>query len=216
MQINQALERLAGLVEGMRQVSVDIAHDLKTPLNRLSFTVQNAIDSEEAGQPVTLLLQQAQEETQQINTTFEALLRIAQIESGARRARFKDVALGPILEALFEAYEGVAEENRQFLSLQLQPLPDIIGDKDLLTQLFANLIENAIRHCPTGTAMVLSASRAAATRGQRLRQRTRHSSRRARKGVSAPLSARQEPKHARPWAGLEPRESHRRAAWRDD
>ncbi len=161
MQINQALERLAGLVEGMRQVSVDIAHDLKTPLNRLSFTVQNAIDSEEAGQPVTLLLQQAQEETQQINTTFEALLRIAQIESGARRARFKDVALGPILEALFEAYEGVAEENGQTLSLQLQPLPDIIGDKDLLTQLFANLILNAICHCPTGTAMVLSASRAA-------------------------------------------------------
>jgi signal transduction histidine kinase len=155
-QINQALERLAGLVEGMRQVSVNIAHDLKTPLNRLSFTVQNAIENEEAGQSVAVLLQQAQEETRQINTTFEALLRIAQIESGGRHARFKHVAMAAILETLFDAYADVAEENGQTLSLHLQPLPEITGDKDLLTQLFANLIENAIRHCPAGTAIVLS------------------------------------------------------------
>ncbi|MDB5587139.1 MAG: integral rane sensor signal transduction histidine kinase [Devosia sp.] len=162
-QINHALERLAGLVEGMRQVSVDIAHDLKTPLNRLSFTVQNAIESEEAGQSVATLLQQAQEETRQINMTFEALLRIAQIESGARRARFKDLAVAPILQTLFEAYADVAEENGQTLTIAVEPLPDIHGDKDLLTQLFANLIENAIRHCPPGTTIAMSAD---ATNGQ--------------------------------------------------
>ncbi|MDB5529585.1 MAG: two-component sensor histidine kinase [Devosia sp.] len=157
-QINHALERLAGLVEGMRQVSVDIAHDLKTPLNRLSFTVQNAIESEEAGQSVATLLQQAQEETRQINMTFEALLRIAQIESGARRARFKEVAVGPILQNLFEAYADVVEENGQTLTIAVEPLPDIQGDKDLLTQLFANLIENAIRHCSPDTTIAMSAS----------------------------------------------------------
>ena len=186
MQINQALERLASLVEGMRQVSVDIAHDLKTPLNRLSFTVQNAIESEEAGKSVALLLQQAQEETQQINTTFEALLRIAQIETGARRARFKHVAMAPILETLFEAYADVAEESGQTLSLHLQPLPEIIGDKDLLTQLFANLIENAIRHCPAGTAIALSSTaRPGSLRGQRCRQWSRHPRCRARTRCSS-------------------------------
>lgn len=158
-QINHALERLAGLVEAMRQVSVDIAHDLKTPLNRLSFTVQNAIESEEAGQSVATLLQQAQDEARQINTTFEALLRIAQIESGARRARFKEVAVGPILQTLFEAYADVAEENGQTLTMDVEPLPDILGDKDLLTQLFANLIENAIRHCPPETTIAMSANK---------------------------------------------------------
>ncbi|MET3897431.1 signal transduction histidine kinase [Devosia sp. UYZn731] len=158
IQINHALERLAGLVEGMRQVSVDIAHDLKTPLNRLSFTVQNAIESEEAGQSVATLLQQAQDEARQINMTFEALLRIAQIESGARRARFKELAVGPILQTLFEAYADVAEENGQTLTIAVEPLPDIHGDKDLLTQLFANLIENAIRHCQPGTTIAMSAS----------------------------------------------------------
>ncbi|MDB5613802.1 MAG: signal transduction histidine kinase [Devosia sp.] len=156
IQINQALDRLAGLVEGMRQVSVDIAHDLKTPLNRLSFTVQNAIDDDDAGKPVASLLQQAQDETRQINTTFDALLRIAQIESGARRARFKPMAILPVLETLYDAYEEVAREHGQTLVFTAAPLPPIVGDRDLLTQLFANLIENAIRHCPPGTRITLA------------------------------------------------------------
>ncbi|MGV8949724.1 MAG: ATP-binding protein [Cypionkella sp.] len=158
IQINQALDRLAALVESMRQVSVDIAHDLKTPLNRLSFTVQNAIDDDDVGKPVTNLLQQAQDETRQINTTFDALLRIAQIESGARRARFKLMAIEPVLETLYDAYEEVAQEHGQVLVFIAAPLPQIVGDRDLLTQLFANLIENAIRHCPPGTRITLAAS----------------------------------------------------------
>lgn len=158
IQINQALERLAGLVEGMRQVSVDIAHDLKTPLNRLSFTVQNAIESDEAGRSVAGLLRQAQDEAGQINTTFEALLRIAQIEAGARRARFKAVSVADVLENLFEAYADVVQENGQSLTIDVEPTPEIQGDKDLLTQMFANLIENAIRHCAGDTTIVISAS----------------------------------------------------------
>lgn len=158
VQINQALDRLAALVESMRQVSVDIAHDLKTPLNRLSFTVQNAIDDDEAGKPVAGLLQQAQEESRQINTTFDALLRIAQIESGARRARFKPMAIGSVLDTLYDAYEEVAQENGQVLLFDAALLPQIVGDRDLLTQLFANLIENAIRHCPAGTRITLAAT----------------------------------------------------------
>lgn len=157
-QINQALDRLAGLVESMRQVSVDIAHDLKTPLNRLSFTVQNAIDDDEAGKPVASLLQQAQAESHQINTTFDALLRIAQIESGARRARFKPMEIEPVLATLFDAYEEVAQESGQTLVFNAVPLPPIVGDRDLLTQMFANLIENAIRHCPSGTRITLAAA----------------------------------------------------------
>ncbi|MDB5531692.1 MAG: two-component sensor histidine kinase [Hyphomicrobiales bacterium] len=164
-QINQALDRLAGLVEGMRQVSVDIAHDLKTPLNRLSFTVQNAIDRQEHGQPQMTLLLQAQAEIRQINTTFDALLRITQIESGARRDRFKQIAIGQILETLVDAYIDVVEENGHVLLLNYAAnLHETFGDKDLLTQLFANLIENAIRHCPQGTTIAIDAH----VEGQRL------------------------------------------------
>lgn len=155
MQINAALERLAALVESMRQVSVDIAHDLKTPLNRLSFTVEEALDAAALGKPVSALLEQVQDEARQINTTFEALLRIAQIEAGARRSRFTAVSLEDILATLHDAYADVAEEHGQTLTLQAVSLPGITGDRDLLTQLFANLIENAINHCPPGTAIKL-------------------------------------------------------------
>jgi signal transduction histidine kinase len=156
-QINVALDRLAALVEGMRQVSVDIAHDLKTPLNRLAITVESAIEADELGKPVASLLRRAQEEGARINETFDALLRIAQIEAGARRARFAAVTPATILESIAEAYGEVAVENEQTLSLTLlEGLPPIHGDRELLVQMLANLVENAIRHCPPGASIRLS------------------------------------------------------------
>lgn len=158
-QINVALDRLAALVEGMRQVSVDIAHDLKTPLNRLAITVESAIEADETGKPVANLLKRAQEEGARINETFDALLRIAQIEAGARRARFTAVQPTTILENIADAYGEVAIENGQTLHLsQLIALPPINGDRELLVQMLANLVENAIRHCPPGARIELSGS----------------------------------------------------------
>lgn len=156
-QINAALERLTALVEGMRQVSVDIAHDLKTPLNRLSIIIEGALEMAERGQGNAAELVQAQIEAGRINATFEALLRIAQLESGARRERFTEVSLTSVLSVLLEAYEDVAHENGQKLTLSSDSgdAALIWGDSDLLTQLFANLIENAIRHATGGRSIAL-------------------------------------------------------------
>ena len=160
-QVNAALDRLSHLVEGMRQVSVNIAHDLKTPLNRLAITLEAAIKAEEAGAPAAPLLEQAEEEIGQINATFDALLRIAQIEAGARRERFVEVRLGDVLDRIGDAYGEVAEERGQHLEVNHQTeLPEIEGDRDLLTQLCANLIENSMRHCPQGTSIAVLARRA--------------------------------------------------------
>ncbi|MEO5807640.1 ATP-binding protein [Devosia sp.] len=157
-QVNAALDRLASLVESVRQVSVDIAHDLKTPLNRLAIIIEGALELAANGEDNTVDLMQAQEEAVQINATFEALLRIAQLESGSRRERFAPVQLADILEVLVEAYVDVAADSQQVLSLvrRAVPIPMILGDKDLLTQLFANLIENAIRHAGAGSRIELS------------------------------------------------------------
>ncbi|WP_421762166.1 ATP-binding protein [Devosia sp.] len=154
-EVNAALDRLAGLVEGMRQVSVDIAHDLKTPLNRLSITVEDAVEAEEAGRPAAEFLAEAQGEIRQLNATFDALLRIANIEAGARRSRFTALGLGDLLETIADAYGEVAREHGQTLKLDLVGTLDISGDRDLLVQMFANLVENAIRHCPPGTQIEL-------------------------------------------------------------
>ena len=158
--VNTALDRLAALVEGMRQVSVDIAHELKTPLNRLGIAIEAALESRGRGGEVEPLLEQAQAEGHTLNATFDALLRIAQIESGARRARFTDLDVSPILETIADAYGPVAAEGRQDLTLTVEAhLPLIHGDADLLTQLLANLVENAIRHCPPGANIRLGAKR---------------------------------------------------------
>ncbi len=158
-QINGALDRLSANVEAMQQVSVDIAHDLKTPLNRLSMTIEAA--SEKAVQAASNAdeLAAAQGELRQISATFDALLRIAQLETGARREQFRPVLLKPILDLVAEAYESVAEENGQTLvyAPELTEQAVVAGDKDLLTQLFANLVENAIRHSGAGSVIALNA-----------------------------------------------------------
>ncbi len=156
-QINHALDRLAGLVEGMRQVSADIAHELKTPLNRLKMTIEDAATMSQKGLSVDQQLADALAESDQINGTFEALLRISQIEAGARKTRFAPVDLTEILSVVAEIYTGVAEDNGQTLRLELRtPHPAFTsGDRELLIQLFVNLVENAINHCPAGTSINL-------------------------------------------------------------
>jgi signal transduction histidine kinase len=154
--INDALVRLAATVEGMRQVSTDIAHDLKSPLNRLKMIVDEALAKQESGQAVIAELEAASAEADRINETFEALLRIAQIEAGARKSRFGKVDLGDILQSLADIYSSVAEDNGQRIKSSVdQPGEIILGDRELLTQMYANLIENAIRHCPDGTNIVI-------------------------------------------------------------
>lgn len=152
-QINAALERLAALVEGMKQVSTDIAHDLKTPLNRLKLTIESAVNSDEKGAPVADELNEARAEVDRINETFDALLRIAQIEAGSRKARFAPVDLNEVVASIIEIYADVAEDDGKSLAIAEghHKASPIAGDRELLVQMFANLVENAIRHSGPGT-----------------------------------------------------------------
>ncbi|MBN8959209.1 MAG: HAMP domain-containing histidine kinase [Rhizobiales bacterium] len=160
-QMNAALDRLLALVEGLRQVSMDIAHDLKTPLNRLAITIETAIAAEARGDSVSGYLAKAQEEGRQINETFDALLRISQIEAGARRSRFVKLSVVPILRNIWEVYADDAAEHDQTLEIGIaEDLQPIAGDRELLTQMVANLVENAIRHCGPRTKIRMAASTA--------------------------------------------------------
>jgi|GEM_PF-3569320 len=102
-------------------------------------------------------LDEAMDEAAHINSTFEALLRVAQIESGARRANFAHFNLAEVMELAHEVYEPVAEESGHTLINRLgaaESLP-IEGDRELLLQLVINLVENAIHHCSDGVNIVL-------------------------------------------------------------
>jgi signal transduction histidine kinase len=87
--------------------------------------------------------------------TFTALLRIAEVESGSRKGGFEHLCLSEVLETIGEAYRPVAEDNGQRLSEQIAPGLHVHGDRNLLTQLFANLVENALRHGGRGCAIHL-------------------------------------------------------------
>lgn len=157
LQINAALDRLKRLIEGMRQVSSDIAHDLKTPIGRLYIAIEAALECANEGKADAAGLAEALAAARQVNDTFDALLRITQIESGARRSRFVDVNLVSVLETVFDAFEPVAHERGDALTLAVAKENPITvhGDRELLLQMLANLVENALRHAPAGTTVAI-------------------------------------------------------------
>jgi signal transduction histidine kinase len=154
--LNAMLDRIQTLMEGLRQVSNDIAHDLRTPLTRLRQRLELA-QQRGADSPGEAVIASTLRDVDAILETFGALLRIAQIESGARKAGFEPCDLGELLRNVVEIYQSTLEEKRQTLQIRLQPDLYINGDRELLTQLFANLLDNAIRHSPPGALIELSA-----------------------------------------------------------
>ncbi len=151
--LNAMLDRIQTLMESLKQVSDDIAHDLRTPLSRLRHRLEAA--REKAGPDGEPVIEQSIAELDAILETFSALLRIGQIESGARRAAFSDVSLGQIVTAVAETYAPVAEDRGQNLQAAVNCAPVIHGDRELLTQMVANLIENSISHCPAGVTITV-------------------------------------------------------------
>jgi len=151
-QINATLAHLQKLIENVNQASSDIAHDLKKPIGRLRRRLEEALSTKGDAQEFRSRVEESLEELDSIVETFEALLRITQLEAGARKARFCDVELGAILAEVADIYEPVVEEagDRLECSIPASVKGKIWGDRELLTQLFANLIENAIRHSPQG------------------------------------------------------------------
>ena len=157
-QINATLAHLQKLIESVNQASSDIAHDLKKPIGRLRRRLELALRNADDGASFRTQVEESLEELDSIVETFEALLRITQIEAGARRARFSGVELGTVLADVADIYEPVAEEagDRLVSTVAIAERAHVTGDRELLTQLFANLIENAIRHSPQGTRIDVS------------------------------------------------------------
>ncbi|MDB6086713.1 MAG: hypothetical protein JWN43_4594, partial [Gammaproteobacteria bacterium] len=101
------------------------------------------------------------DDTDQVLAMFSALLRISQVEAGTRMATFAELSLTELLENLVEMYRPVAEDHDHVLSAGIQAGVSIRGDAELLTQMFSNLIENAIRHTPTHTRIRVELQRSA-------------------------------------------------------
>jgi signal transduction histidine kinase len=152
--VNHMLERITVLMHDVRQVSADIAHDLRTPLTRVGQKL-DALRRRPAEQPVLPEdIRQIQDDLGEALRTFDAMLRLAEIESHAP-ARLEQIDLASLILQVAEAYLPDVEESDRFLDARVKTAP-ITGDRDLITQAVANLLDNAIRHTPPRTSILLS------------------------------------------------------------
>jgi signal transduction histidine kinase len=156
--INVMLDRLGELMDGVRQVSNAIAHDLRTPLTRLRSRLETALKAADSPARFRATAESALQELDQVVRIFDALLRIAEIETGHQRAAFAPVDLAVIATDVAEFYQPLAEQRGLTLEVEASPAA-CVGDRMLIAQALANLVDNAIKYSPSGGQIRVSTRR---------------------------------------------------------
>ncbi len=155
--VNHMAEKQEAAVVALRQVSADIAHDLRTPLQRIAVLLADLGDQLEDGTEPARIADRAADEANRAVSVFQSLLQIAQIEGGAPTAEFDKIDLVAIAREMVDLYEPAADEAAMTLN---HTLPDgpvwVMGDRTMISQAIANIMENALRHAKSGKSIKVS------------------------------------------------------------
>lgn len=156
--LNQMLDRISVLMDNLRQVSSDVAHDLRTPLTRLHNRLDEALatDDRDAQRQA---IKAATAQSRELLDIFSALLRIAEVEGMGVQAHFRELPLSELVDSVIETYRPDAETSGHILNKAVEPNLKLVGDRRLIQQMLSNLLDNALAHTPAGTTISVSLKR---------------------------------------------------------
>lgn len=157
--LNLMLDQIERLMNGLREVTDNIAHDLRSPLTRLKSRLESGLRETLDGARYRATMEQTLSEVDGVLATFNALLRIAQTEAGAHRSDWVPLDLGTIARDVAELYQPAIEEQGDTLTTHIDAGLVLHGSRELVAQALANLLDNAIKYTPRGSRIELGATR---------------------------------------------------------
>jgi len=158
--VNGMLDEIEALVRSIAGVGDDIAHDLRTPLTRVRISLERGRQNARSVEQLRATVDQAIVSLDQSLAVITALLRIAEIEHGRRLSGFRSVALAELVREVGDLYEPIAEDKKIALVVAAKDEVTVNGDRDLLFEAVANLVDNAVKFTPEGGRVELSLSQA--------------------------------------------------------